>query len=119
MKTNISLIINDDKKKLRKRTDSILPSILIVIVSAVYNNDSLYLFRALVTYLPTYLLPTYLKTFMFLMSSPTASLRLRSRFPKYLVTCNNLCKKILSKRQCYVPILSKYVDYFSGNIYLR
>ena len=28
-------------------------------------------------------------------------------------------QKILSKRQCYVPILSKYVDYFSGNIYLR
>merc|ERR1712083_279071 len=91
MKTNISLIINDDKKKLRKRTDSILPSILIVIVSAVYNNDSLYLFRALVTYLPTYLLPTYLKTFMFLMSSPTASLRLRSRFPISLLA--TICAK--------------------------
>jgi len=38
MKTNISLIINDEQK-LRKRTDSILPSILIVIVSAVYNKQ--------------------------------------------------------------------------------
>jgi len=59
MKTNISLIINDEQK-LRKRTDSILPSILIVIVSAVYNKQWFFVSFPCLSYILTYLPTTYL-----------------------------------------------------------